>query len=124
MLVAADSVHGSLTSPMVRKKGSSDEYVMQAILNWIAQLGLPKAEIKCDQEPSTVELMNALVGRCKSTQLVPKASPKGSKGSLGRGERGHLSVQGQLRTLISSTEERYKIKRNTEEEHWPEEDWS
>ena len=67
---------------MVQKKGSTDEYVMQAMLNWIAQLGFPKVEIKCDQEPSTVELMNALVARCKSTQLVPKASPKGSKGSL------------------------------------------
>ena len=109
MLVAVDSVHGSVTSPMVQKKGSTDEYVMQAMLNWIAQLGFPKIEIKCDQEPSTVELMNALVARCKSTQLVPKASPKGSKGSLGRGERGHLSVQGQLRTLRSTTQEKYKI---------------
>ncbi len=64
MLVAVDSVHGSLTSPMAQKKCSTDEYVMQAMLNWIAQLGFPKAEIKCDQEPSTVELMNALVARC------------------------------------------------------------
>ena len=94
---------------MAQKKGSGDEYVMQAMLNWIAQLGFPKAEIKCDQEPSTVELMNTLVARCKSTQLVPKASPKGSKGSLGRGERGHLSVQGQLRTLRSMVQDKYKI---------------
>ena len=82
---------------------------MQAMLNWIAQLGFAKAEIKCDQEPSTVELMNALVARCRSTQLVPKASPKGSQGSLCRGERGHLSVQGQVRTLRSVTQEKYKI---------------
>jgi hypothetical protein len=93
----------------VQKKGSSDEYVMQAMLNWIGQLGFAKVEIKCDQEPSTVELMNSLVARRKTSQLVPKASPKGSKGSLGRGERGHLSVQGQLRTLRSVTQEKYKI---------------
>ena len=78
------------------------------MLNWIAQLGVSMAEIKCDQEPSTVELMNALVARCKSTQPVPKASPNWSKGSLGRGERGRLSTQGQVRTLISVTQERYK----------------
>ena len=97
MLVAIDSVHSSTTAPMVRRKGSGDEYVMQALLNYVKQLGFPKAELKCDQEPSTVDIMNELIERCKSTQLIPTASPKGSKGSLGRGERGHLSVQGQVR---------------------------
>ena len=109
MLVAIDSVHSSITAPMVRKKGSGDEYVMQALLNYVKQLGFAKAELKCDQEPSTVDVMYKLIDRCKSTQLVPSASPKGSKGSLGRGERGHLSVQGQVRTLRLATQEAYKI---------------
>ena len=76
MLVAIDSVHSSLTAPMVRKKGSGDEYVMQALLNYVKQLGFAKAELKCDQEPSTVDVMYKLIDRCKSTQLVPSASPK------------------------------------------------
>ena len=108
MLVAIDSVHSSLTAPIVRKKGSGDEYVMQALLNYVKQLGFAKAELKCDQEPSTVDVMYKLIDRCKNTQLVPSASPKGSKGSLGRGERGHLSVQGQVRTLRLATQEAYK----------------
>jgi hypothetical protein len=109
VLVAVDSVHGSMTAPMARKKGSSDECVMQALLNYVMQLGFPKAELKCDQEPSAVDVMCKLVERCESTQLVPSASPEGSKGSLGRCERGHLSVQGQVRTLKEATQERDKI---------------
>ena len=93
MLVAVDNVHRSITAPVVRKKGSGDEYVTQALLNYIKQLGFPKVQLKCDQEPSTVDVMNKLIDRCKETVLVPSATPKGSKGSLGRGVRGHLSVQ-------------------------------
>ena len=97
-----------MASPMLQKKGHTDEYVMQALLQWIDSLGLAKAEIKCDQEPSTVDVMNALVKRCTSTVLIPKATPKGSKGSLGRGERGHLSVQGHLRTIREFTSHKYE----------------
>ena len=46
MCVACDSAHQSIISPMVQKKGASDEYVMQSFLQWIDQLGLVKAEIK------------------------------------------------------------------------------
>ena len=84
-------------------------YVVQSIIQWIDQLGLVRAELKCDQEPSTVDMVDALVRRCKSTILIPMPSPKGSKGSLGRGERGHLSIQGQLRTLRLATSSKYKI---------------
>ena len=51
------------------------------------RLGLVKAELKCDQEPSTLDVANALIKRCQSTALIVTATPKGSKGSLGRGER-------------------------------------
>ena len=89
---------------MANKEGGGDDYVVESLLQWIDGLGLVKAEIKCDQEPAAVDLVTALVMRCKSTVLIPMASPKGSKGSLGRGERGHLSVQGQLRTIRAATE--------------------
>ena len=109
MLVACDSVHQSLVSPMANKKGGGDDYVVESLLQWIDGLGLVKAEIKCDQEPAAVDLVTALAMRCKSTVLIPMASPKGSKGSLGRGERGHLSVQGQLRTIRAATEKSYEV---------------
>ena len=50
-------------------------------------------------------LENAMIRWCKSTNLVPYASPKASKGSLGRGERAHLSVQGQMDVQDACREE-------------------
>ena len=108
MLVAVDSVHKSVLAVQARRKGSSDEYVVSAFLNYIDGLGLKRAELKCDQEPSTIDLRGVLIKKCQSTTLIPYESPKGSKGSLGQGERANLRVQGQLRALRLATAERYK----------------
>ena len=36
------------------EKGGQVDYVMQSFQNYINRLGLVKAELKCDQEPSTL----------------------------------------------------------------------
>ena len=36
---------------------------MQSFQNYIDRLGLVKAELKCDQEPSTFDVANALINR-------------------------------------------------------------
>ena len=88
---------------------------MGAFLNWINTQGNPKIELKCDQEPSTIELRNKLIKTCESTQLVPMASPKGSKGSLGAGERTHLTLEGRLRSIKHQLEEQFnKVQSNGE----------
>ena len=69
---------------------------MQSFQNYIDRLGLVRAELKCDQKPSTLDVANALIKRCHSTALIVTAMPKGSKGSLGRGERANLIIQGQF----------------------------
>ena len=63
---------------------------MQSFQNYIDRLGLVKAELKCDQEPSTLDVANALIKRCQSTAVIVTATPNGSKGSLGRGERANF----------------------------------
>ena len=80
ILVATDSVRNSVVSLMARRKGASDEYVVQGMLNYIDRLGLVKAEQKCDQEPGTIELAKVLAKRCTTTTLIQIATPKGSKG--------------------------------------------
>ena len=55
---------------------------MQSFQNYIGRLGLVMAELKCDQEPSTLDVSNALIKRCQSTALIVTATPKDSKGSL------------------------------------------
>ena len=93
---------------MARRKGGQDDYVMQNFQNYIDRLGLVRAELKCDQEPSTLDVANTLIERCQSTILMVTATPKGSKGSLGRGERANLTIQGQLRAFREAVSMRHK----------------
>ena len=64
--------------------------------------------MKCDQEPSTLDVVNALTKQCQSTALIVVATPKGSKGSLERGERANLKIQGQLRAFREAVSMEYK----------------
>ena len=51
MMVATDSIHGSIFAVVARRKGGQDDYVMQSFKNYKDRLGLVRAELKCDQEP-------------------------------------------------------------------------
>ena len=106
LIVARDA--RSLFICLCTRKGGQDDYVMQSFQNYIDRLGLVRAELKCDQEPSTLDVANTLIKQCQSTILMLTATPKGSKGSLGRGERAHLTIQGQLRAFREDVTMRYK----------------
>ena len=108
MMVATDSIHGSIFAVVARRKGGQDDYVMQSFQNYIDRLGLVRAELKCDQEPRTLDVANTLIKRCQSTNLMATATPKGSKGSSGRGERANLTIQGQLRAFREDVSVGYK----------------
>ena len=99
MMVATDSIHGWIFAVVARRKGAQDDHVMQSFQNYIDRLGLVTAELKCDQETSTLDVANALIKRCQSTALIVTAPQKGSKGSLERGERANLTIQGQLQAF-------------------------
>ena len=81
MMVATDSIHGSIFAVVARREGGQDGYVMQSFQNYIDRLGLVKAELKCDQEPSTPDVANALIKRCQSTALIVTASQEALKGA-------------------------------------------
>ena len=108
MMVATASTHGSIFAVVARRNGGQDDYVMQSFQNHIDRLGLVRADLKCDQEPSTLDVASTLIKRCQSTILMVTATPKGSKGSLGRGERAHLTIQGHLRAFREAVSMRYK----------------
>ena len=70
MMVATDSIHGSIFAVVARRKGGQDDYEMQSFKTYIDQLGLVRAELKCDKEPSTLDVANTLIKRCQSTILM------------------------------------------------------
>ena len=76
MMIAIDSIHGSIFDVVVGREGGQYDYVIRSFHNNIDRLGLVTSELKCDQEPSTLDVANALVRRCQSTNLVVIATPK------------------------------------------------
>ena len=54
MMGATASIHGSVFAVVARRKGGQDDCVMQSFQNYLDTLGLVKAELKCNQEPSTL----------------------------------------------------------------------
>ena len=107
-MVATDPIHGSFFAVLARRKGGQDDYVMESFQNYIDRLGLVKEEMKCDQGPSTLDVANALIKRCRSTSLIVTATPNGSKGSVARGEQTNLTIQGQLQAFREDVSMRYK----------------
>ena len=75
---------------------------------YIDRLGLVKAELKCDQEPGTLDVASALIKRCQSPALFVTATPKGSKGRLARGAPANLRIQGQFRAFREAVSMKYK----------------
>ena len=65
MMIATDSIHGSIFAFVARRKGGQDDYVIRSFQNFFDRLGLVKAQLKCDQEQSTLDWANALVRRCQ-----------------------------------------------------------
>eukprot|EP00971_Amphidinium_carterae_P223823 4440912-Amphidinium_carterae.2 len=45
-------------------KGASDECVIRSMLKWLDSLGLVRAEIKTDPEPSIMEVASQLQKKC------------------------------------------------------------
>ena len=56
MMVATDSIHGSIFAVVARRNGGQDDYVMQSFRNYIDRLGSVKTELKRAQEPSTLDV--------------------------------------------------------------------
>ena len=102
MMIATDSMHGSNFAVVARRTGGQDDCVIQSFQNFFDRLDLVKAELKCDQEQSTLDVANAVVRRYQSTNLVVTATPKGSKGSLGRGERATFDNSGTAASISGS----------------------
>ena len=103
-----DSIHRSKVAVVARTKGGQDDHVMQSFQKCVDRLGFAEAELNCDQEPITLDVVNALIKRCQFTALIVTATPKGSKGSLGRGERAYLTIQEQLRAFREAVSMEHK----------------
>ena len=81
LMVAAESVNKCCLTLEARHMGARDEYVDQGMLNYMDPLGLAKAHLKYDQEPSALEAAHVHASRCKTTLLAESANPRVHKGA-------------------------------------------
>ena len=45
MMVATDSIHGSIFAVVARRQGGQDDYVMQSFQNYVDRLGIVRAAL-------------------------------------------------------------------------------
>jgi hypothetical protein len=108
-LCLAEKKHTLYGCLFVRQKGSDDLYVLEAAARWVDRTAWKELILKGDSEPALEDLNQAICAK-RTHPTHFRATPKESKGSLGRAEGGNKLMAGQMRTLISATEERFGVK--------------
>ena len=96
----------NIFSHPVRAKGAAGEtWIANRICKDIRGLGYNKIIIKCDQEPSIVEIQKEVIRRCEA-ETIPENSPTGESQSNGDIENAIKQVEGQIRTMKVALESR------------------
>jgi len=104
---------------MVQSKGSTYDWIVERIVKDLNILGWGKLVLRCDQEPSIVDLQNAVISLRKSItnpdiNTIPENSPKYEHQSNGAAERGVQEVKGIARTIKHYLESMLTFKLNFE----------
>ena len=111
LLVGRERTTGMAMSTVVPMKGSLGKFVLDKILEYIAECGFGSGDIllKSDQEPAIEILIKDIVaerGNEMGSKTIVEESPVGSKGSNGVAERAVQEVEGQLRVMKLALEDR------------------
>ena len=99
MLFSTDSIHVSIFAVVVGRKGGQDDYVMQSP-KFHRSVGFGEGKLKCDQEPSTLDVANALIKRCQSTALI--VAPKGLEREFGTWRTSEFDNSGTTSSIANS----------------------
>ena len=108
MLVAVENRNGEVLSLLVRKKGSSDEYIVKAFAAWLDALDSGPVIVRSVAEPATGDVVNEAVSR-REAKAELQLSLKRPKGALGSAEASNFAVESQLRTMRLGVLTRYLI---------------
>ena len=117
VLVGRERMTGMTMAAVVPVKGSSGQYAVKRVMEFIHECGADEAEIivKTDQEPS-IEALVADIVKTRGRKITHvERSPVGSSGSNGVAERAVQSVEGVMRTLVSALQERLGVRIGADE---------
>ena len=106
ILVGKEEQSGWYMAAVVPSKGKCT-HAVQKVEEMMDSLGYTKLVMKTDQEPAIMELKDT-VRRSRTEEIIPEESPVEDSRSNGYIERAIQEVQGQIRTIKSAVEGRYK----------------
>ena len=99
--------------PAPRKGNYPQEYSVPQLLKVLEYLAYNELTLKCDQESALTKVIeNAKTHREANTQTLADHRKVGDSQANGLAERANISVEGQVRTLISALEEKIGVKVN------------
>ena len=106
-LTAVDDVYGRLVAIPCSQKGRQDTYAVQSLIRFCQSLGFERFFIRADSENSSVDVAKAVCEKMTNAQL--SKSPIAAKGSLGKCERAHQTIEGLMRTFRSQVHMKYQV---------------
>ena len=104
ILICRDSRYGQTGATGCERKGPT-AYSISFLVGFIKDLGFRRIILKCDDEPSTKALQDALIHACVGMEVIPQGPLEGDHLTNGRVEMAVREVKRQCRTLRISAEQ-------------------
>ena len=103
ILISRDSKYGQTGATCCERKGPS-AYSISFLVGFIKDLGFRRIILKCDNEPSTKALQDAVIHASVGVEVIPQGPFESDRMANGRGEMAVRGVKRQCRTLRFSAE--------------------
>ena len=85
-------------------------YSISFLVGFTKDLGFRRIILKCDNEPSTKALQDAVIHACVGVEVIPRGPPEGDDMANGRVEMAVREVKRQCRTLRISAEQNTSVR--------------
>ena len=108
ILIFRDSRYGQTGATCCMRKGPT-AYSISFLVGFIKFLGFRRIILKCDNEPSTKALQDAVIFACVGVEVIPQGPPEGDHMANGRLGMAVREVKRQCRTLRLSAEQNTSV---------------
>ena len=109
ILICRDSRYGQTGATCCERNGPT-AYSISLLVGFIKDLGFRRIILKCDNEPSTKALQDAVIHACVGVEVIPQGPLEGDHVANGRVEMAVREVKRQCRTLRISAEQNTSVR--------------
>ena len=114
ILICRDSRCGQTGATCCERKGptahSIAAYSISFLVGFIKDLGFRRIIVKCNNEPSTNALQDAVIHACAGVEMIPQGPPEGDRMANGRVEMALREVGRQCGTLRIYAEQNTSVR--------------